>query len=392
MHTKWYFISLSVLLVACTQHTGKIENVRAGKLKATRQLVVKDEKKFLLDAETSAKPPYMQLFEDTSGKRIMTFLNPHDNSICFYDYRDTSYITKIKYNREGPDAILRASGYYIKNPDSIYIYNMPKVEIALTDINGRLKKQIPLFPTIDPKWAMYYPQYLLSTSNPMYEYQGKLIIPGFSPFELPDSTFNQFHFLTSIDMQTGKQDYRHTYPEELFGPGMHWEGDLTSVIYPALTPEGKMIYSFTISHDLYLTDYNSDSYSKVYAGSNIARDIPSLGQDPNSAPNELLYTHFIHGDRYGAIHYDPYRHLYYRFLEQGIPDGTPSTLLNKKPVIVILFDSHFNYLGETLIGTGEEWNWKNSFVTKEGLNIEYTGEENNEDYLILKIFAVDDLS
>jgi hypothetical protein len=77
---------------------------------------------------------------------------------------------------------------------------------------------------------------------------------------------------------------------------------------------------------------------------------------------------------------------------QGIPGSTSSTGKEKKPVIVIVMNEQFNYLGETVIGTGEQWNWSNSFVTKEGLNIEYINEEDvNEDYLNFKIFKIKEL-
>lgn len=51
-------------------------------------------------------------------------------------------------------------------------------------------------------------------------------------------------------------------------------------------------------------------------------------------------------------------------------------------------DKHFKYLGETTLGTFYEWNWTNSFVTKEGLNIEYIDENDvDERYMSFKIFT-----
>ena len=55
-------------------------------------------------------------------------------------------------------------------------------------------------------------------------------------------------------------------------------------------------------------------------------------------------------------------------------------------------DEQFRYLGESEIGTGQEWNWKNSFVTKEGLNIERIGTEpEDDDYLTFWLFNLKDL-
>lgn len=52
-------------------------------------------------------------------------------------------------------------------------------------------------------------------------------------------------------------------------------------------------------------------------------------------------------------------------------------------------DEQFEYLGEKLIGTAEEWNWTNSFVTEEGLNIEYIDPKDIEEtYMNFKIFTI----
>jgi hypothetical protein len=222
-----------------------VKNDFAGKLTATRQLVVSGEKKIRLDYETAPKPVYMQIFEDASGVRTLTFLNTHKNAIYFYDYENGTYISNTRFEREGPNAILRLAGYYVKNMDSIYVYNMPKLEIVLSDSAGSVKQRISLWKgnaeRPDAAWALYYPQYLFNTVTPL-------------------------------------------------------------------------------------------------------------------------------------------------------SCATLSTPLGEKPVIVIIMDEQFNYLGETLIGTGKQWNWENSFVTEDGLNIEYIDDnDTEEEYLNLKIFTVEEL-
>ena len=84
--------------------------------------------------------------------------------------------------------------------------------------------------------------------------------------------------------------------------------------------------------------------------------------------------------------YDPWRKAYYRFMQQGIKGATSQDQLTEKPVVVIMMDEQFNYLGETVLGTSDVWNWNNSFVTKEGLNIEYIDESDiDEQYMRFKI-------
>ena len=76
---------------------------------------------------------------------------------------------------------------------------------------------------------------------------------------------------------------------------------------------------------------------------------------------------------------------------KSIPVNIKSVDWKEKPIAVIIFDENFNYLGETVIGTGENWYWQNSFVTEEGLNIEYIDNDLEEKYLRFRIFVVQNL-
>jgi hypothetical protein len=59
-----------------------------------------------------------------------------------------------------------------------------------------------------------------------------------------------------------------------------------------------------------------------------------------------------------------------------------------------MMDEQFNYLGETVLGAWEDWNWENSFVTSEGLTMEYIEHDADfeEQYLILKTLTVEKIN
>jgi len=122
--------------------------------------------------------------------------------------------------------------------------------------------------------------------------------------------------------------------------------------------------------------------------------IHSIDDSRKRTPNEVILTHILQQDLYAAILHDPYRHVYYRFMLKGISNATVSTRLNEKPVVVIMIDEQFNYLGETVLGSLEEWNWENSFVTPEGLMIEFIdlNVDSGEEYLIFKTLNVEKIS
>jgi hypothetical protein len=369
--------------------------VNEGKLLAVKKLVMSSEIKFELDSETATRPSYMQLVEDSSGMRMLTLLNSHNNSIYFFDYIKGTYIKKVTYEREGPNGILRLMGYYIKNVDSIYVYNGPMPEVDLTNTAGYVKKRTQLRGE-NPDgylWSLYYPQYTLSAVIPFIEIDRKLILTGISPFSVRDSLIDRFRFVAYLDMETGQTEFKHTYPKELYGKDVNWNDPFYTQVYPELSPAGELILSFPISHDLYLTDLNKEDYRKVYAGSNVAGTIRSIDRDGEKETSaEVVLTHYLQEDLYTGIRHDPWRKVYYRFMLQGRPNAIFSDPIETKPVIVILLDEQFNYLGETRIGTGMEWNWANSFVTEEGLNIEYIDEDDvEESYLNFKIFTIEDL-
>lgn len=391
---KQYYCYLCTLLlfVACSGNQKSVKNKYEGKLTATKQLVATGEKRFCLDMETKVKPPYIQLCTDSAGNRLLTFLNPRKNAIYFYNYSDTAYIKQLAFEREGSGAIMSAGVYYIKSPDSVYVFNRPMIEIALTDSLGRIRSRVTLLDKNDKEWGMHNPQYMFSTVVPLMLIDNHLIMPGMAPFPKLLEDRENFRFTACIDLATNQFEYHHLYPEELFGNGYNWGGDLILLPYPAITPEGKMLHSFTNSHDLYLSDWNNNAATTVYGGSNAAGTIRSIDYESKNTSNELVYASYMEQDFYAALIHDPYRKVYYRYLLRGIPDATLQTPIDSKPVTIVVMDEDFHYLGETTIGTGQEWNWTNSFVTEEGLNIEHIGTEpEDDDFLTFRLFNLQDL-
>jgi len=383
-------IVLFLILVSCTNNIVTVENEKFGTLTATYDLEIVNEKKIPIDDETAPNPIYMQFITDSIGDRYLTFLNRRNNTILLYDYNTASYITKITYDREGPNGVLGIAGYYIKNMDSIYLYNRPMIELVLADSTGKVKDKISLKGEQED-WYLYNPQYEFNTVCPIIEISNNLLLPGFNPFDLKDSLVNIFRFTTCFDINNNNISHLFTYPYEIYGNNANWSDPMYMQVYPSLMPTGEIVHSFATSHNLYIQKWNEDSKRIVYGGSNVARNITSIDWDINSGniPNELIYTNIIQSDLYSAILYDPWREVYYRYMLQGIPGATTNTNPNSKKIIIIIFDKEYNYLGETTIGTGEEWNWNNSFITEEGLNIENKDMNDiEEEFLYFKIFNI----
>lgn len=386
--------ALILVLSSCHIEQKKLPNEKKGTLKATRGMQPVAERIYKLDMETAARPPYMQLFKDSLNKRYLTFLNPYNHSIYVYDYDlpKEAAISKITFKQEGPNSQKNVIGYYIKNLDSIYALSKT-MEIALGDGRGEILKKMSLnngrgLDGNPMDWILSVPMYTVNTTIPLTEHKNELLLTGQFTSEIPDSAVNTFPIQSHISFALDSIYFTHHYPYEIFGKDYNWGGWLPMQVYPQLHPDGEqIIYSFTPSHDLYIGDLNhSGEYRKVYAGSNSSGLISSYDQNTNKIESDVLLAKFLEEDRYSAILYDPYRKVYYRFLRRAFPDAPKGTSRRKKDVAVIILDKDFSYLGETTLGPEDLWHWENSFVTAEGLNIEYIDKDDVEEaYITFKV-------
>lgn len=380
-----------VLLIACSSHhVVRIENEQKGKLTSIYDLRISDSLQFRLDTETAPKSEYIQLYQDGSNV-YLTLLNAYNNSIYIYDYKNNNFLERISFEKEGSDGILGIEGYYIKNMDSIYIYNKLLMEIVLADSAGSVKEHIPLGIRVQSDWTNHYPQFDFSTVCPLFEKSGKLIISGFTPFSIEKSFLENFRYTAYMDMNSKQVEFYHVYPMDLYGD-VNWDDPFFMQIFYAISPDNKMVHSFPISHNLYINEFGSDAVATVYGGCNVASTISSIDWDLTKSqkiPTESLLIHYLEQDLYGAILYDSWRKVYYRFMQKGILNATTKNAINEKQIILILFDDKFNYLGEKNIGNGVNWYIPNAFVTEKGLNIQYIDQSDmEEEYLKFKIFTM----
>lgn len=378
--------------IGCSKekHTKNINHL---KLHPTKTLEVSSTIKFLLDTLTAPRPQYIQLHEDKSGNQYLTLLNKFTNSIYLYDYKSYNYIKQVKMNDKGPDGILKPYGYYIKSLDSIYIYNAMLPELLLINGSGRILNKISLTDNERKKWFERLPQYVPESASPIVESNGKIYLTGQSMLNLAPNRIANFKFTASIDLGLHKVDFMHTYPQELYGGGTNWYGDMFMKVNVALHPKGeKLIYSFPVSHDLYLMDIKGGRSEKRYAGSNQASDIVSFNNDMENTSVQDVFRHYALQDQYGNIIYDKYRKAYYRFIKRSIPNAKGTNRPSDKLIGIIIMNENFDYLGEFTLGNGKEWYSQNSFVTKEGLNVEYADPQDiAEQNITLKIFTIKDL-
>jgi hypothetical protein len=393
MNKKLLFFQIHLLLVftACNRpNILEVKNPKKGQLKSKIELHVGEIKKFPLDSLTAPRGEYTQIFVDDKGNRNFTFLNKNNNSVYFYDYDNLKFLKKITFNEQGFNEKVTPIAYYIKSIDSIYVYNISNFNLMLANSDGVYYKRISLIgnKTLKnvPSWIFSYPQYFPRTSVPFLATSNELLLTGQYMEPIPDSIINKFKFIAHVDYGLNKVNYSNTYPVKIFGSNYNWDESFNECYVDLAGGNNKLVISFPASHDLYISNLNTNSYTQIYGGSNIANTIASASIKETS--REKRVAHVIKYDAYGAIKYDRYRNVYYRFLRKGIPNATIKTEMDDKPIIVIVMDGDFKYLGETQIGTSRNWYLQDTFVTKEGLNIEYIENILDENYLTLKVLKI----
>lgn len=383
-------------LFSCSDQKVNIKNKKSGEMRATKELKQVSTKSFSLDIDTAPVPHYIQIYTDTLKKRQLTFLNTYNNSIYFYNYQSTEFQKKITFEENGPYGVKGPMGYHIKNADSIYIY-VKHSEILLANNLGEVTKKTSLIGNLNyrkstNKWVTRYPSYYVETVTPFMPTSKGLLLTGQFQGDLNDSIIHKFKFTANISYNLDKIDFTDTYPTSLYGNGATWGGAFLTQVFSELHPDGnRKIYSFPVSHHLYISDTEENSYKKVYAGSNYAGTISSL-EKTHARSHQRIKSNFVKQDMYAAIIYDKFRKVYYRFLRKAIPNATLDLSWKEKEIAIIIMDENFNYLGETVLGTERKYHWQNSFVTEEGLNIEYLDAADIEEVnLNFRVFVPKDI-
>ncbi|WPO77896.1 DUF4221 family protein [Flavobacterium sp. KACC 22761] len=234
-----------------------------------------------------------------------------------------------------------------------------------------------------------YPQYIPTTVTPFIETKKNLLLTGQYMGALPLNKVDTFKFTARVDFQTNEVDFVNSYPKDLYGNNYNWEGEIFTTVFSTIHPDGdKLVCSFPVSHNLQIINLNNKKTQEVYAGSNEVGNISSIEKSVRNVSREELVDQIVKQDEYAAILYDKYRKVYYRFLLKGLSSDDKKKSFKDKSIAVILMDKNFNYLGETTLGQWKFWNWRNSFVTKEGLNIEYLDGNLDESGLTLKILNI----
>lgn len=379
---KYLFVLiLAMVIVGCDSNHVAMLNKNEGKLTNHIKMEEVDVKTFHLDSCSAPRPTYMHLTENDSTREL-SFLNEYNGSIYKYDYDSGEYLDLLELPI-GSNKIINPRGYVFVSDTICGILDTSQMKLFMYDIHhNNILSEYDLKGDKKSTWPKFFPQYYPTTANPLNYLNGKIYLSGQSFFSLNEDKIQKFKFETVIDIDDHSVRYETEYPDTIYGDDANWEGGLQTSAYIAYRPDGSKIYSFPPSHEVLVR--NGTSHEWKYGGSNYAKTICSIDKAIKKTNNKDMVSNYIGQDMYGAILYDKYRDLIYRYITYGLPSSEIKDNPLDKKIGIIVMDKDLNYLGEVTLGSGHNWNVNNSFITREGLNIEYISGPDDENSLIIK--------
>lgn len=380
---KIIFLSAIIFCISCNKETVKNEQWNKVENRCTIELKAKVD--IPIDDETSALIPYMQYFDENTVTDMLLTLNTHNNSIYFFDYARKEFIKKIMYEKEGNNGVGEIQGFNYLNPDSIFVYNYWGMTIYLTNDRSVVnwKRRLPMDGFNRAEFMPAYPW--LQTNSPMIYLDKELVFGGFMGAETTAQTITNSPVTTIYDFQKDTIFFANNYPEQYIK--YNWGGGFFKMPYFDVNKDKKnVIVSFPQDHNIYVYSLDSREQHKFYAGSSMIPEIKAF--DPKKELRTQLDDNrtkrwFFSTPSYRNIIYDKYRDLYYRLFCLPLKEGNDKW----QPLGLIVLDGNFNYVGEGLLPEDVNLRYSNSFVSKEGLNIQVMTD--NDDLMTFYQFKVD---
>lgn len=370
-------ILLFLTLISCQSNTSN---------KKTSFILKESDKvvTFKLNNHTKSSINVMSLFTDSAGREYLTFQNPGQNEIHFYDIHTRELATVVNPEVEGNNGVGFYTGYYIQSLDSIFITSYGS---TITLIN-RDAKIIDRFPYDKAQDSILLENYcaISFVYKPIINIDNKLYImpscnrwaakkPVCAYIDLSDRTV---HALTGFEYPTF--------------PGADNKAKLSGIENDVSRcfDGRRFVYAFYYDEDIYVVSPDHQSTRRVKVKSKYIDKVKLLND------YELTEKEMCENPNYGNLIYDKYRNVYYRiaYPETEIEKNVRTMELlmyGRKKFSIIILDQDFNTIGETLFPE-YQYNSAVMFIREEGLYIS-TSHPMSPDYsdekLTFKCFTLE---
>ncbi len=331
------------------------------------------KKIFILDDSSKALSIQNQVFEnDADDKSYFTFLNVNLNSIDFFELETSRFSHRIKFEKEGPNGIGTLGGYLVHTVDSIFVVRENTYLIYLMKANKVINK-----------YDLLNEERSANTSLPWVQ-SGRLITKIGDLLVLagvPDDTRTiaarkKAKNMITLNIQTKKVNRYLDFPSLFLHDGKPWSNYYSNFYYCINFSKNSILYSFAAYENIIESNLSFVPTKEHLAQSQFIDKI-RVDNNPYSDDTPFPKAFFFYGQQpsYGAIIYDQYREVYYRFATYP----QKKTIKNKEVFIgkntIIILDKNLKKIGKIEMDSVYK---NNCFVTPQGLFIQHHTDIENQ--------------
>lgn len=389
---KFTFISVIILgLFSCAEKSGE-EIPSAFREAHSYQLN--------LDRFTSPVEDYYQYVKNWKGQEAYAFHVMGKEEIKLYSLENGALIETLSYGDNQPNLQSGIHDLYILNEDSIFLNRRRAYKVYLINQEFDIVETMDFMggnDEIDPNtgWPKSKETFMpVWSRNRFFRKIGDKIFISGAPNIIASSVdaFNTKTLLNSYSLETEEITPLLGYPEKM--QGNIW-GEFFSLVFSDYNPEEDFfVHSYAADERVCITDramnviHDFEAYPKGY------KKVPPLTIKEIENSDALL-SHWQDNDLFGSIHWDPYRKLIYRIMEEPNVNYNKDMLLDPieraRNMVVMAFDTKQDYrkVAEMRLKKSEKGVYLDRcFVNEKGFNITYMDLE-NEDKLYFKTFLVE---
>ncbi|SDZ56428.1 DUF4221 family protein [Rhodonellum ikkaensis] len=352
-----------------------------------------------LDRFTSPTEDYYQYVKNWKGQEAYAFHVMGKEEIKLYNLGNGALIETLAYGDNQPNLQSGIHDFYILNEDSIFLNRRRAYKVYLINQEFEIVKAMDFMGKNDEidkntGWPKSKETFMpVWSRNRFFRKIGDKIFVSGAPNIIASSVdaFNTKTSLNSYSFGTEEITPLLGYPEEM--QGKIW-GEFFKMISSDYSQEDFFVHSYAADERVYITDRAMNLIHDFEAFPEGHKKVPplTLKEIENS---DALLSHWQDNDLFGSIHWDPYRELIYRIMEEPNvnynKDMLRDPLERARNMVVMAFDAKQDYrkVAEMRLKKSEKGIYLDRcFVNEKGFNITYVDLE-NEDKLYFKTFLVE---
>ena len=283
---------------------------------------------------------------EQDGRLYLVWVNSQSNSLNIYDLQTSEKVETLIFPEEGPNGVKQLNAVYMPNRDSLYVRDYRNAQLYLFSVpdlqrigtfdffSGPTDNYIYDFPTC--KLERIGDRIYACAKNQANTYADQAVRYARSPVG------RWVDLASAASGATPLARYPVAY-EAAYVPGEMWSYSRT------VGPDGNLIYSFAIDHQLYVENLRDGSVAAYGAkGRHIPAQLPE-----NSARDDIADIRYkVETPVDESIIYDKYRRLYYRIYRRG---GEVEDVNNikgamrdyrQRPVSMLVLNEHFQVVAD----------------------------------------------